>query len=155
MYLVSETVEEAVYDISVERRLAHVRTTRKQKRLDLNPNSISGGSGKQSSSISASASGTATPAAVDVETAIDAANEAELRDVRLDHLLAKGAKGGEVVGKDDLWNCLFGRNKGKGIAIGDGVGLGLGQAGEEMGPVGRFLAGEAAGERVGLGMRWE
>jgi E3 ubiquitin-protein ligase SHPRH len=71
--------------------------------------------------------------------------------VRLDHLLAKGAKGGEVVGKEDLWNCLFGRNRGKGISLEDGLGLGV--AGEEIGAVGRFLAGEAAGERVGLGMR--
>ena len=134
MYLVSDTVEEAVYDISVERRLAHVRTTRNQKRLL---------DGNGSSGPSASASGMATPAVVDVETAIDAANEVELRDVRLDHLLAKGFGGGEVVGKEDLWECLFGRKKRKGR----GVDLGIGKGGEEVGVVGRFLAGEAAAVR--------
>jgi E3 ubiquitin-protein ligase SHPRH len=128
MYLVSDTVEGSVYDISVERRLAHVRSSRKR-------DSVVGSS--------KATSGTATPQArgdnIEIETAIDAANEAELREVRLDHLLTKGS-GGEVVSKEDLWGCLFGLERGKGRDRSTIVG----RAGEDVGVVGRFLAGEAA-----------
>ena len=41
------------------------------------------------------------------ESDIEAANSLELQDAPLSKLLTKGPGGGELVGKDDLWNCLF------------------------------------------------
>ncbi|KAI9814757.1 MAG: hypothetical protein M1827_003023 [Pycnora praestabilis] len=86
MYLISDTVEEAIYDISVARRMAHIG------------NSPQIGSGK--------VSGSATPDIL--ESSIDAANSLELQQAPLSTLLSKGTSGGEMVGKDDLWSCLFG-----------------------------------------------
>jgi E3 ubiquitin-protein ligase SHPRH len=82
MYLVSDTVEEAIYDISVARRLEHM-----------------------SRSVS-SQSGSATPAMQ--EKTLDAANSLELESAPLKQLLGKKGDG-EVVLADDLWTCLFGK----------------------------------------------
>jgi E3 ubiquitin-protein ligase SHPRH len=83
MYLISDTVEEAIYDISVARRLAHM-------------------------SKSAPRSGTATP--VVQETTLDQANSAELQAAPLKALL-RNKGNGEEVKADDLWRCLFGRQR--------------------------------------------
>ena len=40
-----------------------------------------------------------------IENQIDAANTMEMEQTALGNILAKGS-GGEVVGKEDLWNCL-------------------------------------------------
>ena len=80
MYLVSDTVEEAIYDISVARRLEHM--------------------GRNASSRS----GSATPALQ--EKTLDAANSMELEAAPLKQLLGKKGDG-EVVLADDLWTCLF------------------------------------------------
>lgn len=82
MYLVSDTVEEAIYDISVARRLEHI--------------------GRGASSRS----GSATPALQ--ERTLDAANSMELEAAPLKQLLRKKGDG-EVVPADDLWTCLFGK----------------------------------------------
>jgi E3 ubiquitin-protein ligase SHPRH len=83
-YLISDTVEEAIYDISVARRLEHMgRTTKSQ-----------------------SASGSVTPALQ--EKTLDAANSMELEAAPLSQLLGKKNEG-EVVLADDLWTCLFGK----------------------------------------------
>ncbi|KAF2499841.1 hypothetical protein BU16DRAFT_615203 [Lophium mytilinum] len=87
MYLVSDTVEEAIYDISVSRRLEHMSQGRK-------------------AASSESSSGTATPSLQ--ENAIDAANSLELQQAPLKQLMRKKGDG-EVVGQDDLWKCLFGK----------------------------------------------
>ena len=80
MYLVENTVEKAIYDISVERRMAHMSKT------------TIGGETKE----------------IDVsENRIDLANSLELQDAPFSKLLTKGSGGGEVVEKGDLWNCLF------------------------------------------------
>jgi E3 ubiquitin-protein ligase SHPRH len=86
MYLISDTVEEAIYDISVTRRLAHI--------------------GK--SSASTSRSGTATPSVQ--EHSLDKANSAEMQAAPLKALLRKKGNGEEVK-EDDLWHCLFGRQR--------------------------------------------
>jgi E3 ubiquitin-protein ligase SHPRH len=85
MYLVSDTVEEAIYDISVARRIEHIGASK-----------------------SVSRSGTASPAPVLKEQALDAANSHELEAAPLKQLLRKKGDG-EVVQKDDLWKCLFGK----------------------------------------------
>ncbi|KAF2098631.1 hypothetical protein NA57DRAFT_75869 [Rhizodiscina lignyota] len=90
MYLISDTVEESIYDISVSRRLAHM-----------------GGKG----STQVSRSGTPFPQLQ--ETALDAANTLELQQAPISTLLVKGRSGGEVVEQEDLWGCLFGKVKGR------------------------------------------
>lgn len=80
MYIVEDTVENSIYDISVTRRLAHMGRS----------------SGKVERREDAS-----------LENEIDAANSMEMEATPLGNLLAKGSSGGEVVGKEDLWNCLF------------------------------------------------
>ncbi|KXT00986.1 hypothetical protein AC578_8198 [Pseudocercospora eumusae] len=89
MYLINETVEEAIYETSVARRLAHVQS-RAQGQLE-----------RQKSRC-------ATPAPLQ-ETAIDAANSEELQSAPLTKLLVAGRSGGEMVANDDLWQCLFGK----------------------------------------------
>jgi E3 ubiquitin-protein ligase SHPRH len=88
MYLIGDTVEEAIYEISVARRLAHMQkatTTNKESRR----------------------SKSTTPALG--EAAIDAANSLELQQAPVSKLLVQGKGDGEVVPNDDLWSCLFSR----------------------------------------------
>jgi len=113
MYLISETVEEAIYDISVSRRLEHMG--RRQKEF-----------------ASSSCSGTATPALQ--ENAIDAANSMELQQAPLRKLLQKKGDG-EIVGQEDLWNCLFSKPRRRQAGVSHGL--------LEM-EVGRHLRAEAA-----------
>jgi E3 ubiquitin-protein ligase SHPRH len=85
MYLIEDTVEEAIYDISVGRRLAHIGNAR-----------------------SAAPSGSTTPNPSHVqESILDKANSMELQQKPVSTLLAKGKYGGEIVNDADLWNCLF------------------------------------------------
>ncbi|KAF2133985.1 hypothetical protein P153DRAFT_427863 [Dothidotthia symphoricarpi CBS 119687] len=87
MYLVSDTVEEAIYNISVARRLEHMS--------------------KAKSTVSDS--DTSTPGLQ--EKSLDKANSAELQAAPLKQLLrTKGD--GEIVKADDLWRCLFGNARG-------------------------------------------
>jgi E3 ubiquitin-protein ligase SHPRH len=125
MYLVADTVEEAIYDISVTRRLAHLRR---------------GGS----SSATSSRSGTVTPkhAAV-TEGAIESANSLELQSVDLTRLLTSGKSGGEVVGSGDLWQCLFGKADRRRQGFSDAL-----NAADADTDIGRFFRAEAAEDRL-------
>ena len=93
MYLINDTVEEAIYEISVARRLAHVQA-------------------RQPNRTQKSRSATPAPLA---ENAIDAANSEELQSAPISKLLVNSKSGGEVVKTDDLWQCLFGKSQ-KGTA---------------------------------------
>ncbi|EOD47563.1 putative snf2 family helicase protein [Neofusicoccum parvum UCRNP2] len=117
MYLTVDTVEENIYEISVQRRLEHMAGQIKGK----------------------SRSGSATP--VLQEKVLDAANSLELQQAPISKLLVQKKGGGEVVSKEDVWSCLFGdgrqrRTKGAGAA-----------ALEMEVEVGRFLRAEAADSR--------
>ncbi|KAI9848738.1 MAG: hypothetical protein M1837_006825 [Sclerophora amabilis] len=90
MYLISDTVEESIYDISVSRRFAHMS---KALRPDL---------------------GRTTPTLK--ESTIDAANSLELQQAPLANLLAKTQAGGETVKNEDLWNCLFRKGRSGGTS---------------------------------------
>lgn len=125
MYLVAETVEESIYEISVTRRLAHVK-----------------GKAKAGSSRS----GTTTPNAI-MENAIEAANSLELQTADLSKLLTTGKTGGEFVDKEDLWQCLFRKANGK------ESGLQPASALPADGEVGRFLRADAAEYRRTLPSR--
>ncbi|KAK2768837.1 hypothetical protein FQN54_000697 [Arachnomyces sp. PD_36] len=123
MYLVSNTVEESVYDISVSRRLTHIlEKENKEKEIsDIND-------------VGQLAIGNVT------ETAIDAANTNEVQDAPVAKLMAGGAASGEMVGKDDLWQCLFGKASMNGLSKSESTD-------ERQREIGRFLRGEAAEER--------
>ena len=118
MYLVSGTVEESIYEISVTRRLTHITEKEKQAKAALST----------------------SPADDDgvTEAAIESANSMELQDATLTTLMQRGSEGGEMVKKDDLWQCLFGNTKQKG---------GTNPSAEAEREVGRFLRGEAAEQR--------
>jgi E3 ubiquitin-protein ligase SHPRH len=88
MYLIADTVEEAIYDISVARRLEHIKSS--------------------SSLATATRSGTATPAVQ--EQTLEKANSAELQAAPLKALLRKKGNGEEVK-EGDLWHCLFGKQR--------------------------------------------
>lgn len=94
MYLVDDTVERSIYDISLSRRMAHMGQT--------------GGP---------AAVGVGTQVEM-TESKIDAANTFQLEEAALDRLLSGGASGGEMVDQDDLWSCLFRRNAQRSIQAG-------------------------------------
>jgi len=119
MYLVNDTVEEAIYDISVSRRLEHI-------------------SHGQRGTPSGSRSGTATPRLQ--ENAIDAANSMELEQAPLKQLLRKKGDG-EVVGKEDLWKCLFSKPRKQQAGVSSALKL----------QVDRHLRAEAAENRMAAG----
>ncbi|KAF2441144.1 hypothetical protein P171DRAFT_434827 [Karstenula rhodostoma CBS 690.94] len=95
MYIVGNTVEEAIYDISVKRRLEHV--------------------GRDAGSRS----GSATPAVNEqvIERNLDVANSEEIKMAALSKLVREGNQG-EVVVEDDLWKCLFGKPRNTVLANG-------------------------------------
>jgi E3 ubiquitin-protein ligase SHPRH len=88
MYLISDTVEESIYEISVARRLAHVQS-REQDRKNQKSRAT-------------------TPAPIG-DMAIEAADTEEMQSAPIQKLLSSGKTGGELVGQDDLWKCLFGK----------------------------------------------
>jgi E3 ubiquitin-protein ligase SHPRH len=85
LYLVDGTVEESIYNLSVQRRL---------EQLD---QSVEG-------------KGKATASSVDVsELNIEAANSMELQRASLPKLMEKNRSLGEAIQSSDLWACLFGQ----------------------------------------------
>ncbi|KAA6416045.1 MAG: SNF2 family helicase [Lasallia pustulata] len=93
MYLVEDTVEKCIYDISVSRRMSHM--------------------GREGRAAAATGKGKSQNAELN-ENAIEAANSQELEQAPLSKLLTKGRGGGEMVDKDDLWKCLFQKENGRG-----------------------------------------
>ncbi len=83
VYVVEDTVERSVYDISVERRIAQIGNPERQ----------------------CAPSRLGQPD--EVEGRIEAANTLEMETAQLGKLLSSGSSGGEVVDKEDLWSCLF------------------------------------------------
>jgi E3 ubiquitin-protein ligase SHPRH len=88
LYLVSGTVEESIYNLSVQRRMEHMGRANK-------------GKSKES-----------TPELLDVN--IEAANTLELEQASLARLMSKDKTAGENVEENDLWECLFGHVTRKG-----------------------------------------
>ncbi|TKX25328.1 ATP-dependent helicase-like protein [Elsinoe australis] len=117
MYLVSGTVEEGVYEVSVKRRLEVMHRSR-------------GGGGSKEASRGA------TPA---LGGEVDKAERLEMQSQGMEKLLGKGKGGGENVRSDDLWKCLFGVARRR--AHRDALGFLKGGGGE----VHAFVAGEEGG----------
>jgi E3 ubiquitin-protein ligase SHPRH len=82
LYIVDGTVEESIYDLSVQRRMEHMGRNLK-------------GKSKES-----------TPELLDVN--LDEANALEMQQAHLTRLMGKDGISGEAVDKADLWTCLFG-----------------------------------------------
>ncbi|KAH7152481.1 SNF2 family N-terminal domain-containing protein [Dactylonectria estremocensis] len=82
LYLVSGTVEESIYNLSVQRRMEHMGRNTKGKSLE------------------------STPELLDAN--IEAANTLELEQAALSRLMSKDKTAGEMVDRGDLWDCLFG-----------------------------------------------
>jgi E3 ubiquitin-protein ligase SHPRH len=123
MYLVSGTVEESIYQLSVTRRLAHIIEKEKNEKTG----------------HSAGALNDNGPLIEDLtETAIDSANSMEMQEASLTNLMTSGPSDGELVKQDDLWQCLFG-----GTVHKDSNEASM----EAEREVGRFLRGEAAEHR--------
>ncbi|KAB2570056.1 putative ATP-dependent helicase [Lasiodiplodia theobromae] len=93
MYLAVETVEENIYDISVQRRLEHMAGRAKGKWR----------------------SGSSTPGLQEKE--LDAANTLEMQQAPISRLLVQKKGGGEVVSKEDVWSCLFGQRQARGRGV--------------------------------------
>lgn len=83
VYVVEDTVEKSIYDISVERRMAHIGEAGYRK--------VCSGIGQPE----------------EMEGQIEAANTSELEAAPLGKLLNSGTSGGEMVDNEDLWSCLF------------------------------------------------
>lgn len=86
IYLVENTVEKSIYDISANRRLSLMGQAAVRENTQDDD---------------------------DLEHRIEAANTLELEQTPLANLLTKGSTGGEVVAKEDLWDCLFSRQPGQ------------------------------------------
>ncbi|KAI4599911.1 hypothetical protein KJ359_001647 [Pestalotiopsis sp. 9143b] len=83
LYLVEGTVEESIYNLSMNRRLEHMVANTKGKEAESAASTIS-------------------------EDKLEVANSMELQQANLPKLMDKDARLGEVVDKNDLWDCLFG-----------------------------------------------
>ncbi|KAG6003689.1 hypothetical protein E4U21_001797 [Claviceps maximensis] len=95
LYLVSGTVEESVYNLSVRRRMAHLGD---QRRSDSDCDNIT-------ATTTAKTDSTATGMR---DASFEAANSLELEQAALSRLMSKDKSAGEMVPKGDLWECLFG-----------------------------------------------
>lgn len=122
LYLIEGTLEESIYNLSVQRRMEHMAqgptTSRKGKSKEV------------------------TPDVSDLN--LEAANSMELQQAALTKLMSKDQQLGEVVDKNDVWGCLFGH-----LAAGTGdqtTSTRMDERFENPAVMG-FLAGEAAAAR--------
>ncbi|OAR01007.1 hypothetical protein LLEC1_02176 [Akanthomyces lecanii] len=95
LYLVSGTVEESIYNLSVRRRMEH-----------MGRRTAASSGGRKKGKNSTRESRLATPEALGAS--IEAANTLELEHAALSKLMSKDRTAGEMVDKGDLWECLFG-----------------------------------------------
>ncbi|KAF2854906.1 ATP-dependent DNA helicase [Plenodomus tracheiphilus IPT5] len=102
MYLIGDTVEEAIYEISVKRRLEHLG------KGSGNTTSTASTATAQNDLEADDAQDTQTTTHDIKEESLDQANSKELRDTSVKQLLRKKGDG-EIVHESDLWKCLFGR----------------------------------------------
>ncbi|KAL2259405.1 hypothetical protein VTK26DRAFT_6921 [Humicola hyalothermophila] len=82
LYIVDGTVEESIYDLSVQRRMEHMGRSLKGKSMESTPQLS--------------------------DASLEAANSLEMQQAQLSKLMGKDGIAGEAVDKDDLWTCLFG-----------------------------------------------
>ena len=103
-YLINDTVEEHIYELSVKRRMAHLNRVM--------PTTSTSPLGPSQSSFSQQHQHEHQQHGDDVqhisERIIEAANALELElPAPVNGLMAKGPSEGEMVDEEDLWACLF------------------------------------------------
>ncbi|KAK0636215.1 SNF2 family N-terminal domain-containing protein [Bombardia bombarda] len=127
LYIVDGTVEESIYNLSVQRRLKHMGRNNSLKNKS-----------KES-----------TPELLDAS--LDMANSLELQQAQQSKLFGKNGISGEVVDKKDLWTCLFGAAAAR-ARLGEAASASISAEQERQlvdDPVTRgFLAAEAAEGRL-------
>jgi E3 ubiquitin-protein ligase SHPRH len=82
LYVVDGTVEQSIYNLSVQRRMEHMGRNERGKSRESTPGIL--------------------------DSKLEAANSLEMEQAHLSKLMGKGGISGEVVDKNDLWDCLFG-----------------------------------------------
>ncbi|KAK5654808.1 hypothetical protein OQA88_6844 [Cercophora sp. LCS_1] len=87
LYIVDGTVEESIYNLSVQRRMEHMGRSLKGKSKESTPELL--------------------------DASLDAANTLEMQQAHLSKLMGKNGISGEAVDKKDLWACLFGHVNGR------------------------------------------
>ncbi|KAL1880224.1 hypothetical protein VTK73DRAFT_6052 [Phialemonium thermophilum] len=95
LYIVEGTVEESIYNLSVQRRMEHMGRD------------LDGQSERFGTEL--------------LDENLDAANSFELQQAHLSRLMGKGKISGEAVDKKDLWTCLFGHRQSKPREVGEEV----------------------------------
>ncbi len=118
LYIVEGTVEESIYDLSVQRRMEHMGQNLKGKAKGSTPDELL------------------------LDATLDEANALEMQQAQLSRLMGKDGISGEAVDKDDLWTCLFGHLRPK-QGRGETEGVNAGNVVTR-----RFLAAEAAEGRM-------
>lgn len=82
LYVVQGTVEESIYNLSVQRRMEHMGRRDKGKSKESTPELL--------------------------DASIEDANTLEMEQAALAKLMSKDRSAGEMVETNDLWECLFG-----------------------------------------------
>ena len=102
MYIINGTVEKAIYELSIRRRLTHMGKVRSENGLRDGP-----GSHTDEQSLS--------------DEFLEAANTRELQETATANLFSKGrdSAGDEVVAQSDLWKCLFSQHSREGGVEGE------------------------------------
>ncbi|OAL70158.1 SNF2 family helicase/ATPase [Trichophyton violaceum] len=119
MYLVANTVEESIYQISVARRLAHI-ARRREENLKKREHSVSSSFISESyldldGNGHAESNGTSHNPLMSLrhldENTLESANSHELEDVTPGNLFSGPGAEGEKVRDLDVWQCLFSNQK--------------------------------------------
>lgn len=154
MYLVADTVEESIYQLSVSRRLAHI--VQKHREIGIKHNETHSHEGNTAASSSSEGSTYSSEDANGFnlkdlsENIIDAANTLEVEEGALGKVL-RGSGEGERVDDSDLWQCLFGKARKRLMPSSDSEGTDSDVAeqvdNDVENEVGRVLRAEAASGR--------
>ncbi|TQV99075.1 SNF2 family helicase/ATPase [Cordyceps javanica] len=133
LYLVSGTVEESIYNLSVRRRMGHMgRAVAASDSASRHNNRRTG------------KSRAATPEPLDAS--IEEANTLELEHAALSKLMSRDRTAGEMVDKGDLWECMFGNVQEQGPATRVNGGSASDGRFKDRAVI-SYLAAEAAGSR--------
>ncbi|KAF3481697.1 uncharacterized protein GIQ15_04456 [Arthroderma uncinatum] len=162
MYLVANTVEEAIYQTSVTRRLAHIARRRQERLKKKGSRHFLTSSSHLSEDHQnfddyhdlgidgdADVNGDTASSLINLrhldENVLESANSHEMEDVTPGNLLSGPGADGERVGDSDIWQCLFGNQRRKGTAANEVVDAEAIEAVEN--DVGRALRANAADTR--------
>ncbi|KAM5435032.1 putative RING-type E3 ubiquitin transferase [Microsporum canis] len=119
MYLVANTVEESIYQISVARRLEHIAQRREESLKKQEKHYPTSSSHISESYQDPNESGTLINLKHLDENILESANSHELEDITPGNLLSGPGAEGEKVRDSDVWQCLFSNQKRNGTISND------------------------------------